>query len=106
MIDRGLEPSIDRAIAAVFANLSLVNGTIGVWDAERRQQRSFPNTDLNVAVEPGTGHLRVNFVTSGYGGRWTAIFDRRVDPSTGERTMTAVFSELTLADLLPRLVED
>ena len=31
--------------------------------------------------------------------RWTATFTRRTDSSTGERTLSASFSQLTLADV-------
>lgn len=102
ILDHGLKPAIDGAIESGFLRFSLVDGTIAVWDAERAQQRSFQSTDLNASVEPKTGDLKVDLVTSGFGGRWSATFDRTVDLSTGERRLSADFSELTLADVVPQ----
>src|SRR5262249_38682483 len=78
ILDRGLEPSIEAAMRAGFLHFSLVDGTIDIWDAELLRQRRFPDTDLSVAVDPGTGNATANFASSGYGGRWTATLDRDV----------------------------
>jgi hypothetical protein len=105
ILDHGIEPPINNAIRGGFRRFSLVDGDIGVWDAERRQQRQFLSSDLVVSVDPLTSALSANFATSGYGGRWTATIEREVDAGTGSRTMSAVFSQLTLADILPSLGE-
>jgi hypothetical protein len=105
ILDRGIEPAIDGATKAGLRRFSFNNGTIDFWDASRAQQRRFPRADLSIAVDPATTALRANFATIGYGGRWTAEFERDVDASNGARTLSAVFSQLTLADLLPRLGE-
>ena len=103
ILDRGIEPAIGGALKEGLHTFSLNNGTIEVWDAERAQQRRFPRADLAITVDPATTALRASFATSGFGGRWTAEIERDVDAGSGARTMSAVFSQLTLADILPRL---
>lgn len=103
ILDRGIEPAINGAIKEGLHSFSLNNGTIAVWDAERAQQRRFPRADLTIAVDPATTALSATFATSGFGGRWTAEVERDVDAGSGARTMSAVFSQLTLADILPKL---
>jgi hypothetical protein len=105
ILDRGIEPPIDTAVAAGFERFSLVNGNISVWDAARRQQRRFPGTDLSVVVDRGTKALAVNFSTSGYGGKWTATIDRDVEARTRGHALSVVFSQLTVADVVPSLAE-
>ena len=41
IVDHGIEPPIEAATAAGFERLSVVNGTISVWDAGDRQRRRF-----------------------------------------------------------------
>jgi hypothetical protein len=105
ILDRGVEPPINTAVQGGFRRFSLVDGDIDVWDAERQQQRRFLSSDLVVTVDPLTSALSANFTTSGYGGRWTATIEREVETATGDRTMSAVFSQLTVADILPGLGE-
>jgi hypothetical protein len=105
LLDRGIEPAINRAAVAGLRRFSFNNGTIELWDAERAQRRRFPRADLAIVIDPATTALRANLTTSGYGGRWTAELERDVDASTGARTLSAVFSQLTLADILPKLGE-
>ncbi len=106
ILDRGLEPSIDAAIRAGFLHFSVVGGTIDIWDAEQLRQRRFPSTDLTASVEPETGKVTANFASSGYGGRWTATFNREIDKSTGGHVLSGLFSQLTIADLFPALGDD
>jgi hypothetical protein len=106
IFDKGLEPSVTRAVQSGFLRFSLVDGTIDMWDAARQQQRRFPSTDVGVSLDPATSSLTVNLATSGYGGRWTATLNRDVDAATGERVVSAVFSQLTMADLFPKLGEE
>ncbi len=103
ILDRGLEPQINAAVAAGFARFNLIGGAIDIWDAERLQQRRFPNTDINISVDPASGNLTAGFATSGYAGRWTANFERDIDAATGTRYLSGVFSQLALADLFPGL---
>jgi hypothetical protein len=105
VLDRGMEPPIEAAVRTGFQHLSLVDATIDVWDAPQHLQRRFAGTDFTIDVDPKTGGLNANFATSGYGGRWTATLEREIDPAGG-RTMSAVFSQLTLADVLPGLGDD
>jgi hypothetical protein len=105
ILDRGIEPPIEAAAAAGFERFAMVNGRVSVWDAERHQQRRFPNTDLSVAVDRATRALTVNFSTSGFGGRWTATIERDVQALTRGHALSIVFSQLTLADLVPALGE-
>lgn len=102
-LDRGFEPAIDRAANAGLTRFSFNNGTIEVWDAKRAQQRRFSRADLTIVVDPVTTALRANLATSGHGGRWTAEVERDVDASSGARVLSAQFSQLTLADVLPKL---
>jgi Protein of unknown function len=106
LMDRGIEPQLEGAINAGFERFAVVNGTISVWDAARQQQRRFPGTDLNVALDKTTSALSVTLATSGFGGRWTATIDRDTDTSSGSHVMSAVFSQLTIADILPALGDD
>jgi hypothetical protein len=103
ILDRGIEPAINSAIKEGLQRFSFNNGTIEVWDAERAQERRFPRSDLTITVDPLTTALSATFATSGFGGRWTAEVERDVDASSGARTMSAVFNQLTLADILPKL---
>jgi hypothetical protein len=103
ILDSGIEPPIDAATAAGFQQFAMVNGTVNVWDAAARQQHSFPNTDLSVAVNRGTRALAVNFATSGLGGRWTATINRDVAAATHGHALSIDFAQLTVADVLPPL---
>ena len=103
ILDRGIEPAINSAIKEGLQRFTFNNGTVQVWDAERAQERRFPRSDLTITGDPVTTALSATFATSGYGGRWTAEVERDVDAGSGARTMSAVFSQLTLADILPRL---
>ena len=103
IVDRGIGPAIDNAVKEGLQRFSFNNGTIEVWDAQRAQKRRFPRADLAISVDPVTTALSATFATSGYGGRWTAEIERDVEVGSGARTMSAVFSQLTLADILPKL---
>jgi hypothetical protein len=103
ILDSGVEPPINSAIRSGFERFSLVDGNIDVWDAQLLQQRRFPKTDLIVAVDPVTSGISANFSTSGFGGRWSAAVERNVNPGSGGRTMSANFSQLTVADIFPSL---
>ncbi len=106
ILDRGIEPPITAATNAGFQRLSVVNGTISVWDAGDRQQRRFSSTDISVSLDPNTSALTVNFSTSGYSGRWSATIERDLDGRSGGHTVSAVFSQLTLADVFPAFGND
>ncbi|MHA1553251.1 MAG: hypothetical protein ACTSU0_02440 [Alphaproteobacteria bacterium] len=101
ILDRGMEPPIYAAVRAGFSSLGLVDSTISVWDAASGQQRRFANSQLDISVDPDTSKLAVNFATLGYGGRWTASLERTLGAAASGHRMTAVFSQLTIADLLP-----
>jgi hypothetical protein len=105
ILDSGIEPPINEAIRNGFERFSLVNSTIEIWDAPRSQQRRFVDSDLVVSVDPLTAGVSATFATSGYGGRWTATVERNINPRGGSRTMSADFSQLTVADILPGLAE-
>src|SRR4029079_15985329 len=100
ILDRAVEPAVDAAVRAGFARFSVVDGTINVWDAAHANDRRFTNADVGVTIEPG--RLAIKFASSGYGGRWTANFDRSAD-ATGRRTLSGLFSQLSFADLFPAL---
>ncbi|MEJ0098134.1 MAG: hypothetical protein WDM84_09805 [Bauldia sp.] len=106
VLDRGIEPQIEGAIKAGFERFAIINGTISVSNAGQDQPRRFPGTDLNVALDKTTSGLAVTLATSGYGGRWTATVDRQFDARSGDHQMSAVFSQLTIADLVPSLGDD
>ena len=106
LVDRSIEPQIEKAIASGFERFAVVNGTVTLFQAGSDVQRRFPNTDLNLSLRPQTSALTADLATSGYGGRWTAQISRDYDPSTKTHLLTAVFSQLTLADLFPDLGDD
>ena len=106
ILDRGMKPPIDAATAAGFERLSVVNGTISVWDAAEGRQRRFASTDLSVKLDPQTSALTVNFSTSGYSGRWSATIERDLDANSGGHAISAEFSQLTLADVIPAFGDD
>lgn len=103
ILDGGIEPPIAVAVRSGFERFSLVDGNVDIWDAQLLQQRRFPKTDLTVSVDTISSAISANFSTSGFGGRWSATIERTVNPGNGGRTMSAVFSQLTLADILPSL---
>ena len=106
IFDRSIEPPIDSAAAAGFRRLSVVNGTISVWDAGDGRQRRFSSTDLTIGLDPETSAMTVNFATSGYSGRWSATIERDLDANSGGHAISAVFSQLTLADAIPAFGDD
>jgi hypothetical protein len=106
ILDSGMSPPIDAATAAGFERLSVVNGTISVWDANEGEQRRFSSTDLSVNLDPQTQALTVNFATSGYSGRWQATIERDLDANSGGHAISAVFSQLTLADVISAFGDD
>jgi hypothetical protein len=106
ILDRGIEPPINAAIRAGFERLMLVDGTIEIWEPAFNRQRRFPNAELDISVDLETARVSVNFSTIGFGGRWAAELDRLPDADSSGRTVTAVFSQLTIADLVPGLSGD
>ncbi len=103
ILDRGLEPPIYAAIQAGFERLVLSDSTIVVWDPVGERKRRFPNSELEIALDARTSKLAVEFSTLGHSGRWSVALERTVDEGNGGHAMTAVFSQLTIADLLPGL---
>jgi hypothetical protein len=103
VLDRGIEPDIEAATRAGFERFAIVNGTVTISGAGGSAQRSFPGTDLNVTLDRASASVSATLATSGYGGRWTATIDRHLDAASGRHEMSAVFSQLTVADLLPAL---
>ncbi len=103
VLDRGIEPQIDRAIGAGFQRFGMVDGVINVFDVQSGTQRRFPGTDINVTVDPATAAVQGSFATSGFGGQWTANIERTRDVHSGSHVMSAVFSQLMIADIFPKL---
>lgn len=102
ILNRGMEIPLRAAGQAGLSKLSLVGGRLALWDAERLEQRVFANTDLTLSTgRPGdvTGSVSA----SGYGGRWTASFERDVSGRSGEGRLTAMISQISLADIFPVL---
>ncbi len=106
ILDRGIEPPIDSATASGFESLSVVNGTIAVWDVGENRQRRFSSTDLSVKLDPQSSALTINFATSGYSGRWQATIERDLDANSGGHAVSVTFSQLTLADVIPAFGDD
>jgi hypothetical protein len=102
-LDRGAEPGVTAALDAGLLHFSLVDGTLNIWDGLNQQLRSLPATDLTVRLDPDTGDLQASLATSGYGGRWTANVERTLDRKSGGHAVSAVFSQITVADLFPKL---
>lgn len=103
ILDRGIEPPIYAAIRAGFNHLAMTEADIVVWDQAGARQRRFTNSNLEIDLEPKSGRLLAAFDTLGHNGRWSASLDRTLGDEGAGHEMTAVFSELTLADLLPGL---
>ena len=106
IMDRGIEPQLQAAIARGFERFAVVSGTVTIFDRQSGTQRRFPGTDLNVALDQTTSGLTATFATSGYGGRWTAQIDREIDANSGSHVLSALFSQLTIADIFPQLGDD
>ncbi len=106
ILDSGMKPPIDAATAAGFERLSVVNGAISVWDIGEGRQRRFSSTDLSINLDPQTAGLTIDFATSGYSGRWSATIERDLDANSGGHAISAVFSQLTLADVIPAFGDD
>jgi hypothetical protein len=106
MLDRGIEPQLENALHVGFERFAVINGNVTIWDAQSGAARRIPGTDLNVAVDPATAGLTVTLAASGFGGRWSASVERVRDATSGSHVMSAIFSQLTLADLLPSLGDD
>ncbi|MCB1487099.1 MAG: hypothetical protein KDJ88_06535 [Bauldia sp.] len=106
LVDRGLEAQLDFSVASHFRTLSLIGGTINVWDVPSQRQRHFGETDFDATFDPEKRGLAVSIATSGYAGRWSGTLERTEDPETGAHQISGVFSQLTLADLFPQFGGD
>ena len=102
-LNSALDPSIEFALDRGFERLSIDASTIQIWDARRLQQRTFGHTDIALTVDADTGTVKANFDTSGYAGRWGILAERTVDAESGDRMLSLVFSQLSLADINPDL---
>ncbi|MBN9010351.1 MAG: hypothetical protein J0H63_09530, partial [Rhizobiales bacterium] len=105
-LDRGASPVVKAAINAGFLHFSLVDGTLNIWDDLHQQLRSLPSTDMTLQLDPATGDLQATVATSGYGGRWSGEVARTLDRSSGGHAVSASFSQITVADLFPKLGEE
>lgn len=100
ILARALDPAVQAAVDRNFRMLAIDSATVHIWDAKKRQQREFPNSDLAFNLD-ADGAVKASFSTSGYGGRWTITGERRVDPANEDRTLSMSFSQLTIADIEP-----
>ena len=96
----GLEPAIQAAVDRNFQRLTVDAATIHIWDAQKRQQRVFPHTDIALNLD-ASGTIKASFATSGYSGRWGIVGERTLDAASGDRTLSLSFSQLTIADIEP-----
>ncbi|SDB11342.1 YhdP family protein [Bauldia litoralis] len=101
IVDQGLALPLDLAISAGFRNLTLVDGTITVWDAVNQRERRFGETDFDLVINAESRGLTATIATSGYAGRWSGTLERTEDQRDGTHALSGVFSQLTLADLFP-----
>ncbi len=97
---------LDRLLGAAVANekvrglhFSVVDGAIELRDLATGSARTIGDIDLNAEIDDTTGDIKAELAAAGHAGPWTATFTRRTDSSTGERTLSASFSQLTLADV-------
>lgn len=104
-LDHGMELSVRAAVSERFRRFDFIDGVVEMWDADRNRHRRFANTDLNVIVDAATSSVSANLAASGYSGRWTATLDREIDIASGRHGLSVVFSQLTVADLLPSFAE-
>ncbi len=100
-LDRALSGPLDAAAESGFTGFSASQTTLDIWDAAEGEQRRFERADLSVTLDPAKRRVSAALQASGYSGRWSATAERVVDGKTGARTYSAVFSQLTLADLFP-----
>lgn len=105
-VDRGIEPQIEKAISVGFERFAIVNATVAIWNGELGTQRRISGADLNLTVDKQTAGVTLALAASGFGGRWTASVERTRDATSGSHMMSAVFSQLMVADLLPSLGDD
>lgn len=102
ILDRGLGPSVEKAFRAGFERLSMIQATVEIADdLTAAGARTFQRSDVQVVLDRGTGGASVNLTAPGYAGRWSAKANLQRDADTGERSIAAEFSQLTLADIFP-----
>ncbi|MCB1485928.1 MAG: hypothetical protein KDJ88_00560 [Bauldia sp.] len=106
ILDQGLEAPLDLAVNSDFRTLSLIGGTINIWDAVDQRERHFGETDFDMTADAAKRSLVASLATSGYAGRWTATLERTEDLETGAHEISGVFSQLTLADFFPQFGGD
>ncbi len=100
-LDRGVTAAVLVAESMGFRRFSLLGGIVDVYDSERGTTRRFSGGEVTVAHDDASGAVNLAITASGYAGRWTASAERAVDPVTGDRQLSVVFSQLALADLFP-----
>ncbi|MFO1184275.1 MAG: AsmA-like C-terminal domain-containing protein [Bauldia sp.] len=104
ILDRGLEPTVAKALQAGFERFSMVQATVEIADnLTAGGTRVFSRADLQAVLDRGTNGASVTLTAPGYAGRWTAKTELRAEPGTGERLLAAEFSQLSLADIFPRV---
>ena len=103
IVDRAIEPSINAAVKAGFLRFALVDGTISRVGRRTGAKAPLRDTDVNVSVDPGpAASPPISPVPAmADGGRQPCA--RQVDPETGDRSLSAEFGQLTVADIFPDL---
>lgn len=94
IVDGKATRGLDLTIADASLSLEREDGTL----------RSFEDIDLDARIGGEGEGLVAELFAGGAGGRWSARLERRIDPETRWRVISAKFSQLTVADVAPGLV--
>ncbi|MCW5695429.1 MAG: hypothetical protein KIS96_01710 [Bauldia sp.] len=102
-LEQSLEEALRVATESGFESFAAYRATIEVWNAGSPEPQRFTRTDVRLDIDPDAREVTAVLTTSGYSGRWTATAERMVNPTTGSRSLSVVFSQLTLTDIFPTL---
>ncbi len=97
-IDRSLAEVLAFATRSSFTRINLYGAEIDLWRAGHDTPQHFARADLRFEAEPANGRLTAALSASGYSGRWSVTADRVTNDLTGGRSLSLVFSQLTMAD--------
>ncbi|MBN9023524.1 MAG: hypothetical protein J0H08_15850, partial [Rhizobiales bacterium] len=98
----------DAAIGTFLADsgvarlaLAIRHGDIAVRDAVSGNVRHFRDVDLTARTDSDVGEVVAQLTATGWSGTWTADVARRIAEDSGDHVVSAGFSQLTLADVMP-----
>lgn len=97
-LDRSLAEVLDFSSKSGFEHIYLYGAEIDLWRTGSEAPQRFSRADLRFEASPVDGRLNAALSASGYSGRWSVTADRLVNPADASRTLSIVFSQLTMAD--------